>query len=86
MTINNNQLLAGPSLAPNTIPSAGLHRVTGAITLTSRVIATIDTGVPLAGFGTCSGAQIIRFDGSTFQVALMLDADGITRICSYSVV
>ena len=86
LSVQGNQLLSGPSLAPNTIPPAGLNRIEGVVTLTSRTSITIDTNVPLAGFGTCSGATIIRFDGSTFTVALMTATTGVVKTCSYSVI
>jgi hypothetical protein len=86
LSIQGNQLLSGPSLAPNTIPPSGLSRITGFVALTSKTSATINTGQTLAGFGTVDGATIIRFDGNSFTTALMTNTDGVTKTCSYSVI
>lgn len=86
LTVRGNPILAGPSLAPNTIPPAALNRTTGTVTLTSKVATTVDVGHPLAGFGTVDGATIIRFDGSSFTCALMTNTENVTKTCSYSVI
>jgi hypothetical protein len=85
LTVNGNQILSGPSLAQNTIPPAGLNRITGVVTLTSKAASTVTVG-PVAGFGTVDGAVIIRFDGDSFDAALMTTADGATKFCAYSVI
>jgi hypothetical protein len=86
LTVRGNPILAGPTLAPDTIPPAGLNRITGTVTLTSKVATTVNVGQPLAGFGTVDGATIIRFNGSSFTAALTTNTDGVTKTCGYSVI
>lgn len=69
LTVNGHSLVSGSSLAPQTVPSNGLSRVTGQVTLTATQTTDVSVG-STAGFGTVSGAFLLSFNGDgTMTVA-----------------
>lgn len=84
LSIQGRSLLNGSQLAPNTLPSGGVARYVGTVTITSLSSVSVTVG-PCAGMGTVSGACLVRFDGDQFTAALLTTTANITNTCAYAV-
>jgi len=84
LTVMGKQILDGSLLSKGIVPPAGVNRITGTVTITSRVLATVTVGA-VSGFGKVSGAILVGFDSGTFSAALKTSASGVVQNCNYSV-
>jgi hypothetical protein len=87
LSIQGRNLLDGSQLAANTLPSGGVARVVGSVTITSLSSVTVTVG-PCAGMGTISPApaRLVRFDGTQFTAALLTSTANVTQACAYAII
>lgn len=87
LSIQGRNLLDGSQLAANTLPSKGVARVVGTVTITSLSSVTVTVG-PCAGMGVISPkpAALVRFDGDQFTAALLTSSSSVTQTCSYAII
>jgi hypothetical protein len=85
LSIQGRNLLQGSQLAPKTLPSGGVARVVGSVTITSLSSVSVNVG-PCAGMGTVSGACLVRFDSTNFTAALLTSTANVTKACAYAII
>lgn len=92
LTIAGKQLMNGSVLAPQTISSSGLNRITGSVVVTSQQSTSVSVG-PVAGFGSVTVTSgtlgaFLNFGNvvnQSISIAIQQYAAGVQETVSYSV-
>jgi hypothetical protein len=84
LSIMGRQLISGSTLTPFSVPSNGLNRITGSVTLQSELSTTVSVG-PCAGLGIMPGAFLLSFTSTTFDAAFPSNTAGVFKTFQYSI-